>query len=133
MKTTKILTVCAAMFLTLSAFSSNTGISRKFENKKSENFTYKTFESIKLSDSRIAEMVGSIISSPEILIQTQKQEGVVYVEYHIENDGSVVVDQLNTNNVLLGESVKMQIENLNFPISVSSNKKYYAKFNFKKQ
>ncbi|MEI7594476.1 MAG: hypothetical protein WCK02_01920 [Bacteroidota bacterium] len=130
MKTTKILTVCAAMFLTLSAFSNPTGKSSKATRNNSTEITYKTFESTKVNSERVIEIVGSIVSLPKI--ENNNQEGVVIVEYHIEDNGNVVVDQINSSNQILAESVKTQIESLYLMSSVGSEKKFYAKFNFKK-
>ena len=130
MKTTRILTVCAAMFLTLSAFSNPISKSNKAENNNSNELIYKTFESSKVNSERVIEIVGSIVSLP--VIENKNQEGVVFVEYHIEDNGSVVVDQLNSNNQILAESVKTQIESLYLLSSVASDKKFCAKFNFRK-
>jgi len=129
MKTIKIISLLTAIFFSLSSFSSNAVIPfYNVDSNTTNSITYKSFESLTLSSERVSEIVGSTISS--MTIKSNLQEGIVYVEYHVENDGSVVVDQINTNNAELGADVKKQIENLFLLPSFGNDKKFYAKFNF---
>lgn len=131
MKTLKLISVIAIMIFSLSAFSNpkDKSIAKKVDSNNTNSFMQVASQSLKLSDSRISEIVRtSIISSN---IRNEKMEGTVYVEYHIDEDGTVVVDQINSNNQKLASSIKTQIESLYMYSQSGADKKYCAKFIFK--
>lgn len=147
MKTIKIFAIIAAIAVSCSAFSNNPGEPKKLNKQNTEvcsmndgscssstfdctkGYTCKAFDMIKINDARVVEIIGESVLFPNL--KEFKTEGMVVVEYHVELDGRVVVDQMNTSDPVLGEYVKNQIESLYMLTISGPDKKYYAQFNFK--
>ena len=126
MKTIKILLVSAVIFGNFCVSSVNAS------NKSvKQSYHIEQFGSQVINDTRVNEIIGMVGSS--INLKGLEKDGFVVLEYHIGTNGSVYVDQLNTNNNLLGTQVKTQVENLLLLTSSNTNKEYYAKFTFIKK
>ena len=128
MKTVKLFFVLALIVGNLMAYSSNKGNSKMIKNEKNQAWKVDTFGSYVFGSDRITEIVGAIGTSTSVV--NLNQEGQVLIEYHINETGNVVVDQLNTNNSLLGEQVKKEVERIFVWTYQSSEKKFYAKYSF---
>lgn len=146
MKAIKYLVMIAAIVVTYSAYSNDIDY-KKAIGKQSEEVCIRpgvfglvdemycvepyeciTFDMMIMDDMRVSEVVSSMVEFP--IIDNQKQEGIVIVEYHVEYNGKVFIDQMNTNNPLLGKYVKEQIEKVFLKAESGPEKKYYAKFHF---
>lgn len=96
---------------------------------KAENFNVMDFESTRLSDLRVEELVGSSINTD--FFEKMKIEGFVILEYHVEINGKIKIDQLNTNNEILGNYVRKCLSKLYLLSASEDNKRFYVEFRFK--
>ena len=126
MKTVKILLGCAVIFCNLYFSSANAS------NKSvKQAYSIEQFGSQVINDARINEIIG--MAGTSVNGNGLDRDGFVILEYHIGTNGSVYVDQLNTNNNSLGAQVKSQVENILLLTNSNTNKEFYAKFTFIKK
>lgn len=96
------------------------------KNLIQKDYKIERFENIRLEDSRVSELVSSSLKKRNF-----KNEGTVLIEYHIEENGNIVIDQLNTNNEKLGVQVKTCLSTLCVLSKSAENKIFYVKYIFK--
>ena len=78
----------------------------------------------------IEEAIIEKVKYPEIAIE-KKINGIVVVEFKINQKGNLVVTRMNSIQPELEEYVRKQLETINFnPVTVDTSQLYYYKFNF---
>lgn len=78
----------------------------------------------------IEKAINEKIKYPEFAIE-KKINGVVVVEFKINQKGNLIVTRMNSVQPELEEYVRKQLETISFnPFTVDTSQLYYYKFNF---
>ncbi len=84
-----------------------------------------------ITPGNIEKMIGKQISYPDFAKQ-QKLEGVVLVDFSVNPDGTISVNEANASNTSLLDYVVAKLKQLNIiPSKDIVNKSYDVKFDFK--
>ncbi len=87
------------------------------------------FISMSINDPNIEQTIRNEITYPTNA-KTQSIEGVVLVEFTIDQDGLVTIEQVNSNEVSLKDYVVNKLESMVF-FGKKNKEQYNMKFNFK--
>jgi len=86
-----------------------------------------------INPGNVEKLVGKEISYPDFAKQ-QKLEGVVLVDFSVNPDGTISVNQANASNASLLDYVVAKLKQLNIiPSKDNINKTYDVKFDFKSE
>ena len=79
----------------------------------------------------VEKLIGKEISYPDFAKQ-QKLEGMVLVDFSVNPDGTISVNQTNASNASLLDYVVTKLKQLNIiPLKDNINKTYAVRFDFK--
>lgn len=86
-----------------------------------------------ITPGNLEKMIGKQISYPDFAKQ-QKLEGVVLVDFSVNPDGTISVNEANASNASLLDYVVAKLKQLNIiPSKDIVNKSYDVKFDFKSE
>ncbi|MGD0710063.1 MAG: energy transducer TonB [Bacteroidales bacterium] len=84
-----------------------------------------------ITPGNLEKLIGKQISYPDFAKQ-QKLEGVVLVDFSVNPDGTITVNQTNASNASLKDYVVAKLKQLNIiPSKDNINKTYDIRFDFK--
>ncbi|MEI6348439.1 MAG: hypothetical protein WCP69_10885 [Bacteroidota bacterium] len=82
-------------------------------------------------ENKLSTKLISAIDYPKIA-EANNLEGVVYLKYSIQTDGSIEIIEMNYSNIIFAQHVRNKINKIFLPnTSLEPNEIYYAKFDFK--